>query len=46
VVQYYHPDKNSHPDSETLFKELKDAFDKNDKERFAKVAKDPDRYLE
>jgi recombination DNA repair RAD52 pathway protein len=45
VAQYYHPDKNAHPDSNNLFKDLKDAYEKNKKGAFIKIAKNPDEYL-
>lgn len=45
VAMYYHSDRNSHPDSDTLFRELKDAFEKKDADRFARVAKNPNEYL-
>ena len=43
---YYHTDRNSNPDSDTLFKELKAAFEEPDREQFANVARNPHGYLE
>lgn len=45
LARYYHTDLNSNPDAEALFKELKQAFKKNDKEKFAKIAKDPESFI-